>query len=312
MKRLIPILFLLGFVMISCDRNEAPTAANDSAVTDEGLSITVAVTKNDKDPDGVIDINSLKIVKESANGTAKAIGGEINYVPKAGFSGTDEITYEVCDNAEKPKCDKAKLSIEVQKMTKVLISTDMGDMKAYLYNRTPKHRDNFIKLANEGFYNDLLFHRVINGFMIQGGDPNSKGAKASQRLGNGGPGYTIPAEFVPELYHKKGALSAARQGDNVNPQKASSGSQFYVVQGKKMQASQLARVPEFRREDYQTVGGTPFLDDNYTVFGQVYEGLDVIDKIAATPTLPGDRPKEDVKMQVSVIKDTVKKLFEMI
>ncbi len=193
----------------------------------------------------------------------------------------------------------------------VLISTDYGDMKVKLYNETPQHRDNFIKLAKEGFYDGTLFHRVIKDFMIQGGDPNSKDAKPGQQLGNGGPGYTVEAEFVfPQYYHKKGALSAARQGDQMNPEKASSGSQFYIVQGKPISESQLKQVEnklkvtftDEQKEVYSEIGGTPFLDNNYTVFGEVIEGLEVIDKIAAVATQRGDRPMEDVKMTVKVLK----------
>ena len=248
------------------------------------------------------------------------------------------------------------------KETIVVVTTDYGKMKIKLYNETPLHRDNFIKLINEGFYNDLLFHRVIKDFMIQGGDPDSKGAPASKQLGAGDVGYTIPAEFVyPKYYHKKGALAAARQGDQVNPQKRSSGCQFYIVQGKKMtdkeldgmeqnlqakarnarfyeivatmtnqiqklqtandqaglqklQTEILAQVDsEFAnkeplkfsaqmRNDYKTIGGTPFLDNDYTVFGEVIEGMDVIDKIAAVKTRPGDRPEVDLKMKITIEK----------
>lgn len=193
----------------------------------------------------------------------------------------------------------------------VLISTDYGDMKVKLYNETPQHRDNFIKLAKEGFYDGTLFHRVIKDFMIQGGDPNSKDAKPGQALGSGGPGYTVEAEFVfPQYYHKKGVLSAARQGDNVNPKKASSGSQFYIVQGKPVSEGELKQLErklkvtftDEQKEVYSEVGGTPFLDNNYTVFGEVIEGLEVIDKIAAVATQRGDRPVEDVKMTVKVLK----------
>jgi len=188
----------------------------------------------------------------------------------------------------------------------VEITTSYGTIKIRLYNETPQHRDNFIKLATEGFYNGTLFHRVINGFMIQGGDPNSKNAAPGVMLGNGDVGYTIPAEFNEKLYHKKGALAAAR---TENPEMASSGCQFYVVQGKaygeeelKMIESRLGYTfsPE-QREAYMTIGGTPFLDRKYTVFGEVIEGLDVLDKIAAVKTGPGDRPVEDVKMEVKVI-----------
>jgi cyclophilin family peptidyl-prolyl cis-trans isomerase len=164
-----------------------------------------------------------------------------------------------------------------QKQVKFVIHTEFGDMKGILYNETPKHRDNFVKLAKSGFYDGLLFHRVIMGFMIQGGDPQSKNAKAGQRLGMGDPGYTIPAEFNPALKHDRGALAAAR---TENPEKASSGSQFYIVQPEK---------------------GTHFLDMNYTVFGKITEGLDVIDKIASAPKDASDRPLKDIKMTVKIV-----------
>lgn len=197
-----------------------------------------------------------------------------------------------------------------KKQTMVLISTSYGDMKMVLYNETPQHRDNFIKLVEKEFYNGTLFHRVIKDFMIQGGDPESKTAEAGQMLGSGGPGYTIPAEFNAKFIHKKGALSAARQGDNINPKKASSGSQFYIVQGKKTTKAELDNMsrrtnatytPEQIKE-YETNGGTPFLDNNYTVFGEVIEGLDVIDKIADVAKGRGDRPKEDIKMTMKIVK----------
>ena len=189
-----------------------------------------------------------------------------------------------------------------QKVVKFTIHTDLGDMTGILYNETPKHRDNFVKLVKSGYYNGLLFHRVINGFMIQGGDPDSKNAKPGQALGSGGPGYTVPAEFNKNLFHKKGALSAARQADQVNPTKASSGSQFYIVQGKKITAPQLgANYTDEQKKIYETVGGTPFLDGQYTVFGEITEGLDVIDKIAAVQKDRSDRPVTDIKMTVKII-----------
>ena len=187
------------------------------------------------------------------------------------------------------------------KQTKVLIETEFGNMTAILYNETPLHRDNFIKLANQGWYNGSIFHRVINNFMIQGGGKDDK---------MNDPGYTVPAEFVGKYFHKKGALAAARKPDQGNPQKASSGSQFYIVQGAVLNDQQLNSYqmqtnktysPE-RREVYKTLGGTPHLDDDYTVFGEVIEGLDVIDKIAAVQTGPGNKPLKDVKMKVTVIK----------
>ena len=206
------------------------------------------------------------------------------------------------------KTDKQKESSKKEYYVK--IETSYGDMVVKLYNETPLHRDNFIKLVKDGTYDGLIFHRVINQFMIQGGDPNSRDAKPGQMLGNGELGYTIPAEFVPGLFHKKGALAAARQGDEVNPQKASSSCQFYIVQGTTWDSNRLKMVeqrmgksftPE-QAEVYATVGGTPFLDGDYTVFGEVVEGMDVIDKIASVPCGPMDRPIEDVKMKMSIIK----------
>ncbi len=191
----------------------------------------------------------------------------------------------------------------------VKIETSYGDMVVKLYNETPLHRDNFIKLVKDGTYDGLIFHRVINQFMIQGGDPKSRDAKPGQMLGDGELGYTIPAEFVPGLFHKKGALAAARQGDEVNPKKASSSCQFYIVQGTTWDANRLKMVEQrmgksFTAEEaevYATLGGTPFLDGDYTVFGEVVEGMEVIDKIAAVPCGPMDRPIEDVKMKMSII-----------
>lgn len=242
----------------------------------------------------------------------------------------------------------------------VVISTDMGNIKLKLYNETPLHRDNFLKLASSGYYNGVLFHRVINHFMIQGGDPDSKNAAPGAGLGNGGPDYTIPAEFVPGLFHKKGALAAARLGDQINPQKESSGSQFYIVMGKKWRPGELdtleqkmnftlkqsiyrniftpaqqelekykqekkedafnkrfaqlqlrvdsifdltpkIKFSDAQRKAYTTIGGYPPLDGSYTVFGEVIEGLDVLDKIAAVQTDKANRPVRDVVMNVKVI-----------
>jgi len=193
----------------------------------------------------------------------------------------------------------------------VKISTEYGDMVIKLYNGTPLHRDNFIKLAKGHFYDGTLFHRVINNFMIQGGDPDSKGAAPGQMLGNGGPGYTIPAEFRKEYFHKKGVLAAAREGDNVNPEKASSGSQFYIVQGRKWTNTELNTmeqqrhhlIPWEQKEVYMKIGGTPHLDGAYTVFGEVISGLEVIDSIAALPGDRANRPLKDVKMTVTLIEE---------
>ncbi|MBR9919827.1 MAG: peptidylprolyl isomerase [Bacteroidetes bacterium] len=191
-----------------------------------------------------------------------------------------------------------------------LIETEYGNMKVELSDLTPQHRDNFVKLVEEGFYDDLLFHRVIDGFMIQGGDPNSKDAGPNVPLGSGGPGYKVPAEIVPELIHVKGALAAARQGDQVNPQKESSGSQFYIVHGQPVQTQMLEQLQrqkgyEYTEEQlaaYANNPGTPFLDQDYTVFGMVIEGMDVIDKIAAVRTAAGNRPVEPVKMKITMIR----------
>lgn len=194
----------------------------------------------------------------------------------------------------------------------VEITTDYGVMIAKLYDSTPKHRDNFVKLVQDKIYDSLLFHRVIKEFMIQGGDPTSKNADSLSQLGSGAlPGDRIPAEFRSNIIHKKGALSAARDG---NPEKASSNCQFYIVQGKKTDTTQLMQIeqsvrgnnPSFKysksqKEIYQRIGGTPFLDQNYTVFGEVISGLDVIDKIAATQTRPGDRPVRDVRMKMRML-----------
>ncbi len=235
-------------------------------------------------------------------------------------------------------------------------------MVAILYDETPQHKANFIKLAKEKFYDSLLFHRIIQNFMIQGGDPDSKNATPEQKLGGGGPGYTIEPEFNPHLFHAKGALSAARLPDNQNPTKASSGSQFYIVQGSVVKESDVeylkvdqaklgslfrqfmmnpdnkgavdtlnqvyatgdmaayqkivySCIPRIEKQNgvkilkdiseekikaYTTVGGSPHLDDEYTVFGKVIKGLDVLDKIAAVPTVAGDRPYEDIRMTIIV------------
>jgi len=243
----------------------------------------------------------------------------------------------------------------------VLITTDFGAMKIALYNETPKHRDNFIKLAKAGFFDGVLFHRVIKEFMIQGGDPDTRNVQPGQKLGDGGPGYEIENEINPLLLHKKGALAAARQGDQTNPEKKSSGSQFYIVQGvvfpstnlqelekegtqrlaqsimrqlsrenndslnfyrqanNKIAFDKLAtriqllaiakakekpfKLAEEQRTLYTTVGGTPHLDGNYTVFGEIIEGLAVLDSIASQRTGPADRPLRDIKMVVKVIKE---------
>jgi cyclophilin family peptidyl-prolyl cis-trans isomerase len=264
---------------------------------------------------------------------------------------------ETVSKKEADKKQTAKQEVKQQeKETKILFETSEGNIIVKLYNETPQHRDNFVKLVKEGFYNNVLFHRVIPNFMIQTGDPDSKTAVPGQNLGTGGPGYTIPAEFIyPKYFHKKGALAAARTSDQINPEKASSGSQFYIVTGniladiqldqmesgkrgqkdqalfqqkamanmeliRKLQAEndqagleqlensiiaeiekETANEPAFKfteeqRNAYKTIGGAPFLDNEYTVFGEVVEGLDVVDKISATQTGSQDRPVNDIKI----------------
>lgn len=263
-----------------------------------------------------------------------------------------------CGNNTASKTQESKdmtTTVKNNKDVDVAISTTAGDFTIRLYGDTPKHRDNFIKLVNEGFYNGTLFHRVINEFMVQAGDPDSKGAPAGKMLGGGDPGYTIEAEFdYPNHFHKRGALAAARTGDQVNPEKRSSGSQFYVVTGKTYSEAELdqmekqlqmaqqqgifselvkenrekiekmraegdnaglqklqeeliaitetraaenpAKMPDNVRETYKNIGGTPFLDGNYTVFGEVIEGMDVIEKIEKAQTDRNDRPNDDIKI----------------
>ena len=241
---------------------------------------------------------------------------------------------------------------------KVKIQTMLGDIIVRLYDDTPIHRDNFIKLVKEGYYDGTLFHRVIKDFMIQGGDPDSKGAPAGKMLGVGGPDYTLEAEIKDGLFHKRGALAAARQGDEVNPERRSSGSQFYIVWGQKYNEGQLRQfskqlkmqrvqqifnrlasehrdeIMQMRRERnraelqelqdklateaekrtadyiglseeqmkiYSTIGGTPHLDGQYTVFGEVADGLDVVEMIQSSVTGRGDRPVDDIEMRISVI-----------
>jgi peptidyl-prolyl cis-trans isomerase B (cyclophilin B) len=201
----------------------------------------------------------------------------------------------------------------------VKITTDKGECIVRLYNETPLHRDNFIKLVKEGYFNGTLFHRVIKDFMIQGGDPDSKNATPDATLGNGGPKYTIPAEFRDSLFHKKGVLAAAREGDDVNPTKASSGSQFYLVQGKVFTDSTLNivetrrlkfKIPEWQRQVYKTIGGTPHLDRNYTVFGEIVKGLNMVDSIASEVTGKANRPVADVKMTIVLLKKREAKRLE--
>jgi len=245
--------------------------------------------------------------------------------------------------------------------TKVQIETEFGNIKIKLFDETPLHRDNFIKLIHDGFYTDLLFHRVIQGFMIQGGDPDSKNAEPGKRLGAGDLGYTIPAEFNPKFFHRRGVLAAAREGDNTNPEKRSSASQFYILQGRVFRPGELdtlqikleesrklnilqvrvkviepelnklsaegrqdeiiarvnalkaevsaeaAQLPpitlsEEQRKAYTTIGGYPSLDNNYTIYGEVIEGMEVVDKISSQATDQFNRPIKDIKFRITILK----------
>ncbi|MCD6068852.1 MAG: peptidylprolyl isomerase [Bacteroidetes bacterium] len=272
----------------------------------------------------------------------------------------------VLNNIELTKSDITALVKKYPDENLILIKTPMGEMVARLFNETPAHRDNFIRLVEHKFYDSLLFHRVISDFMIQGGDPDSKKAKTGQKLGDGDIGYTVPAEFNNTLFHKKGMLCAAREGDDINPMKASSACQFYIVQGKKFTDESMKTVEyrvnrdirtklkndllevdknrylkeeenrfknegkkdslaltqkkidalispyyektahyvfsERQRETYKTLGGTPHLDGSYTVYGEIVWGLPVIDKIATSQTDSNDRPMQDIRMSVSILK----------
>jgi cyclophilin family peptidyl-prolyl cis-trans isomerase len=201
-----------------------------------------------------------------------------------------------------------KIKRKDRKRDVALVTTE-GTIILRLSDSTPIHRDNFLKLVKAHYLDSILFHRVIQRFMIQAGDPNSKVAVAGQRLGNGGPAYKLPAEFRPSLFHKRGVLAAAREGDDVNPEQKSSASQFYIVQGRTFTDRQLdsievarmkgRKIPEAYREYYRTVGGTPHLDGTYTVFGEVVDGMNIVDAIAATTTSKGedrDRPVKDIRI----------------
>lgn len=202
----------------------------------------------------------------------------------------------------------ALATVAKPKHSYVRIKTSKGECIVMLYNQTPKHKENFLKLTKEGFYNGTLFHRVINNFMIQGGDPDSKTATPGQPLGSGDLGYRVDAEFRDSLFHKKGVLAAAR--DN-NPEKASSASQFYLVDGKiftdeELEKTRITRmsgrqIPDSHRVIYKTLGGTPHLDGNYTVYGEIVQGISMVDTIASVATSPTDRPIENIPMEVTIL-----------
>ncbi|MEO6219208.1 MAG: peptidylprolyl isomerase [Ginsengibacter sp.] len=202
-----------------------------------------------------------------------------------------------------------KILVKASQPIKVNLATDSGTIILMLYDKTPLHRNNFVKLVNEKFYDSLLFHRVVNDFMIQGGDPESKNAQPEVLLGEGSLKYTLAAEFDTSLFHKRGALAAAREGDESNPKKESSSTQFYIVDGQKFTDSQLDRIevknkviiPLNHRMFYKTIGGDPFLDMSYTVFGEVISGMDIVEKIANTPKDENNRPLNDIHMKMTIV-----------
>lgn len=239
----------------------------------------------------------IAFLAASCNGSSTKKGGSTT-----GNQNVEEAVPSVTDTATS--------QTNVSEEPIVEIETTMGTVKLMLYKDTPIHRDNFVKLAQKGFFDGLLFHRVINEFMVQGGDPTSKDAQPGQMLGSGDPGYTLPAEIKANHYHKRGALAAARTGDDINPYRESSGSQFYIVHGRKFTDQELdvmeqragITFTDEQRVAYKTVGGAPFLDGGYTVYGEVLEGLNVIDAIAGVETDGVDRPLTDVKIvKVTVI-----------
>jgi cyclophilin family peptidyl-prolyl cis-trans isomerase len=212
---------------------------------------------------------------------------------------------------------------KVVKYPVVEIITSEGNIYIWLYDDTPLHKENFLKLIKDGFYDKTKFHRIIKDFMIQGGDPNTKDISLKDQWGQGGPGYTIDAEIKQEHYHKKGVIAAARMGDQTNPKRSSSGSQFYIVQGTKYNAQSLDLIEKqirsssqnlnFRftdemRKSYEEIGGAPHLDMQYTVFGEVISGLDIVDKIAMVQTGMSDKPVQDVEMDINVLEMSAKQI----
>ena len=288
-------LLLIGFVLVLFSCAVSPKARFTMPVKKMVAPATVVFTN--------ASIDAESYAWDFGDGTHST---EANPTHRYMHSGNYTVVLQA-KKGNKITTTKEMIQVTAPERCLVEIETTLGTMMAELYPATPQHRDNFVKLAEEGFFDDLLFHRVINGFMIQGGDPQSRGAAPDQRLGMGGPNYQIPAEFVDSLAHIKGAIAAARTN---NPEKKSSGSQFYIVHGSPVTDASLNQIESMRqfhytpeqRKAYLEKGGTPNLDREYTVFGHIIEGLDVIDKIAAVETAPGDRPKVDVKMKIRVIK----------
>lgn len=293
MKRIAPLFILL--LVVAC---KGPSAL---FTTTEGEYVAPATVQFESKGE---DLDSVRWRFGDGHSST-----ETNPVHQYTSSGSFTVTLTVM-KGKKTASFTQNVSVTPPTEDLVEISTPYGSMIARLSDGTPQHKTNFLKLVDEGFYNDLLFHRVIPEFMIQGGDPSSKGASSSQQLGGGGPGYTIPAEITDSLVHIRGALAAARTGDVVNPERRSSGSQFYIVGGTKFAEESLENIlsrssvnysPQ-QIEQYQKYGGTPFLDGQYTVFGYVISGFEVIDKIANAKRSPQDRPIDDVPMQIKRIR----------
>ncbi|OAV43397.1 peptidylprolyl isomerase [Lewinella sp. 4G2] len=292
MKRFLPLL-LISFLFTYCS---APKPAFTIPTRSAKALDYVEFANNSEE--------AVSYAWDFGDGTTST---EANPTHRYYKSGNFMVTLAATNEKGKTKTITQNLVVSAPKECLIRIETPLGEMIARLSDATPKHQDNFVKLVEENFYDGLLFHRVIDGFMLQGGDPQSKDAGPNARLGSGGPGYQIDAEFVDSLAHVKGALAAARTN---NPAKRSSGSQFYIASGKPVTDADLnrqegatgVRYPSDIRAAYLERGGVPFLDQGYTVFGMVIEGLDVVDKIAAVQTGAGDRPKEDVTMKISMIR----------
>jgi len=295
------ILFAFAIMMTSCGNSH--TADFDFELTTGEAPVEIAFNNTSK--------NATSYEWNFGDGTTST---EQSPTKMFYYPGTYNVTLTTINNGERVQQTKSFTLRDAPKRI-VEIETEFGVMKAELFNFTPKHRDNFIKLAEEGFYDGTLFHRVMQGFMAQGGDPDSKTATPDQRLGIGELDYTIPAEIVPGANHYKGALAAARKPDSTNPNKESSACQFYIVQGSTHTPQQLQQYVNQKAqrgirlqyspnqvEFYKNEGGAPILDMDYTVFGQVIEGAHIIDKLAAVPVGVANRPIKDIPMKVRVIK----------
>lgn len=302
MKKLsVLLIFTLAVIVTSC--GPKPTSSFDYELTTAEAPLEIAFNNTSQNADTYF--------WDFGDGTSST---EANPKHMFYYGGTYNISLIASKNGQDNKSTK---SITLRESAKriVEVETEFGVMKIELFNFTPKHRDNFIKLAEEGYYDGTLFHRVMQGFMAQGGDPDSKNAPADKHLGQGGPGYNIPAEIVPGAYHYKGAVGAARFTGPTNPTKESAGSQFYIVSGTPNTPQQLQQYVNTKAQNgimvnysaaqvdfYGTQGGAPILDMDYTVFGQVVEGLHIIDEISTVSVGAANRPIKDIPMKVRVIK----------